>query len=47
MAQERVVVIGAGIGGLAAAVRLAHAGFHTTVLERAQQPGGKMRAIPV
>lgn len=47
MAQERVVVIGAGIGGLAAALRLAHAGFDTTVLERAPHPGGKMRAVPV
>jgi len=47
VAQERVVVIGAGIGGLAAALRLAHAGFDTTVLERASRPGGKMRAVPV
>ncbi|MCX4199033.1 FAD-dependent oxidoreductase, partial [Methylobacterium organophilum] len=47
MAQERVVVIGAGIGGLAAALRLAHAGIDTTVLERAPHPGGKMRAVPV
>ncbi|MCJ2133848.1 phytoene desaturase family protein [Methylobacterium sp. J-026] len=47
MAQERVVVIGAGIGGLAAALRLAQAGLDVTVLERAARPGGKMRSVPV
>jgi 1-hydroxycarotenoid 3,4-desaturase len=43
----RVVVIGAGIGGLTAALRLAHAGLDVTVLERAAHPGGKMRSVPV
>jgi 1-hydroxycarotenoid 3,4-desaturase len=47
VAQERVIVIGAGIGGLAAALRLADAGLDTLVLERAPHPGGKMRSIPV
>ncbi|HEV2819883.1 MAG TPA: phytoene desaturase family protein [Solirubrobacteraceae bacterium] len=37
----RVVVAGAGIGGLAAGVRLAAAGHRVVVLERAQAPGGK------
>ena len=46
MAQERVVVIGAGIGGLAAALRLADAGLDTIVVEKAPHPGGKMRSIP-
>ncbi|MGY6632962.1 MAG: 1-hydroxycarotenoid 3,4-desaturase CrtD [Alkalilacustris sp.] len=43
---ERIVVIGAGVGGLAAALRLAHAGHAVTVLERAAGPGGKMRTLP-
>ena len=47
VAQERVVVIGAGIGGLAAALRLAQAGLDVTVLERAAHPGGKMRSVAV
>ncbi len=35
------VVVGAGIGGLASAVRLAHAGWDVTVLEQHDQPGGR------
>lgn len=42
---RRVVVIGAGVGGLCAAVRLAHAGCAVTVVEAAQGPGGKMRTV--
>lgn len=44
---ERVVVIGAGIGGLAAAIRLAAAGLSVTVVERAPSSGGKMREVTV
>ncbi|WGH80277.1 1-hydroxycarotenoid 3,4-desaturase CrtD [Jannaschia ovalis] len=43
---EKVVIVGAGIGGLACAMRLAHAGCDVTVLESAKAPGGKMRTVP-
>jgi 1-hydroxycarotenoid 3,4-desaturase len=43
----RVVVIGAGMGGLAAALRLAHAGLDVTVVERMASSGGKMRRVEV
>src|SRR4051794_36561911 len=39
--MSRVVVIGAGLGGLAAAIRLAHTRHHVVVLEQAAAPGGK------
>jgi 1-hydroxycarotenoid 3,4-desaturase len=41
-----VVVIGAGLGGLAAAVCLVHAGLDVTVVDRLKTPGGKLRAVP-
>ncbi|MEP0147317.1 MAG: FAD-dependent oxidoreductase, partial [Tateyamaria sp.] len=43
--SPHVAVIGAGIGGLATALRLAHHGIRTTVLERHSAPGGKMRQV--
>lgn len=43
--QERVAVIGSGPSGLAAAYRLAEAGYSVTVYERNPIPGGKMRTI--
>ena len=42
--QPRAVVIGAGMGGLAAAIRLAAGGCRVTVVESAEGPGGKARA---
>jgi len=44
---RRVVVIGAGIGGLVSAVLLAARGFEVTLLESAGAPGGKMREIAI
>jgi 1-hydroxycarotenoid 3,4-desaturase len=45
--NDRVVVIGAGIGGLVAALLLAARGLAVTVLDRSAAPGGKMRAVTV
>jgi 1-hydroxycarotenoid 3,4-desaturase len=42
----RVVVIGAGVGGLVAAIELARRGFDVTVIERHAEPGGKLRRLP-
>ncbi|WP_405745724.1 protoporphyrinogen oxidase [Streptomyces canus] len=42
MSGSRVVVIGAGIAGLAAAHRLAQRGAHVTVLEASDRVGGKL-----
>lgn len=47
MAVERVVVIGAGVGGLVSAALLAAHGLDVTVLEAGAGPGGKLRAIEV
>jgi 1-hydroxycarotenoid 3,4-desaturase len=47
MQNDRVVVIGAGIGGLACAIDLAAQGLAVTVVERAGQVGGKMREVDV
>ena len=43
----RTVVIGAGVAGLVAALRLAHRGHQVTVLERADVPGGKIHTQSV
>ncbi|WP_299615761.1 1-hydroxycarotenoid 3,4-desaturase CrtD [uncultured Tateyamaria sp.] len=45
-APQRAVIIGAGIAGLACAVRLRAAGYAVTLLERHAQVGGKIRTIP-
>ena len=47
MPRERIVIVGAGMGGLAAALLLAAEGEEVLVLERAAAPGGKMRRMDV
>ena len=47
MANNRVIIVGAGVGGLTAAVDLANKGFEVTLLEKAARPGGKMREIAI
>lgn len=47
MPRGRVVIVGAGIGGLTSAVLLAARGLDVTVIERAATPGGKMRRVAV
>ena len=45
MRQRHVIIVGAGVGGLMAALILAGRGVKVTVLERAATPGGKMRQM--
>ncbi|WP_198970804.1 1-hydroxycarotenoid 3,4-desaturase CrtD [Xylophilus sp. ASV27] len=47
MKADRVVVVGAGVGGLSAALSLAAQGLEVLVLERAPAPGGKMREVEI
>jgi phytoene desaturase len=41
MKTKKVIVIGAGIGGITAATHLAKQGLHVTVLEKNARPGGR------
>ena len=45
--DHRVVVVGAGIGGLVSALLLACRGLGVTLVESARSPGGKMRHVQV
>lgn len=46
-AKNRVVVIGAGVGGLAAAIDLSAKGMDVVVVEKADAPGGKLREVHI
>jgi phytoene desaturase len=45
MNRQSVIVIGAGIGGIATAARLAKNGYSVTVLEKNESPGGRCNQI--
>ncbi|MBM3669972.1 MAG: phytoene desaturase [Actinobacteria bacterium] len=45
--SEKVVVVGAGLAGLSAAMRLAGAGREVTVLEREDVPGGRAGRLDI
>ena len=43
--SKKITIIGAGLGGLSAAVRLAKSGFDVTVLEKNETVGGKVNSV--
>ncbi len=43
--MKSVIIIGAGMGGLAAALRLRHMGFDVTVIEKQKRPGGRSNVL--
>ncbi|MBX2989911.1 MAG: phytoene desaturase [Bacteroidetes bacterium] len=43
--MKKVVIIGAGLGGLAAAIRLAQYGYSVTIVEKNERVGGKMDIV--
>ena len=43
--SKRAIVIGAGLGGLSCAIRLASAGYQVTVVEKQQTVGGKLQHV--
>lgn len=45
MKDQRAVIVGAGMGGIAAALRLAHLGFQVTVVEKGPRPGGRSNLL--
>ena len=45
MESKKVVIVGAGIGGLAAAYLLSRKGYEVEVLESSDRPGGRMQTL--
>ncbi|MCA9637043.1 MAG: NAD(P)-binding protein, partial [Myxococcales bacterium] len=47
MGTQRALIVGGGLGGLAAAIELGRRGLEVMVLERAPKVGGKMREVVI
>ena len=47
MSSPRILVVGAGVAGLSAALELARRDFDVTVIEQTKTPGGKLRQVVV
>ncbi|PSL25062.1 phytoene desaturase [Planomicrobium soli] len=45
--KKKVIVIGAGVAGLASAIRLQNAGYQVALYEKESTPGGKMNRVEV
>jgi phytoene desaturase len=45
--SKRVLIVGAGVGGLATALRLRRHGFQVTVVEKQSRPGGRSNVLHV
>jgi phytoene desaturase len=43
--MKEIIIIGAGLGGLSAAIRLAKSGFDVTILEKNRTIGGKVNSV--
>lgn len=43
--MEKIIVVGAGVAGLSAAVRLQNLGYDVHLYEKDVKPGGKMNQI--
>lgn len=47
MTKKKAIVIGAGLGGLAAAISLQSHGFQTTIIEKNHHAGGKLHEVHI
>ena len=45
MKEKKVLIVGAGIGGLSTALRLASQGYKVTIIEKNHQAGGRLNQI--
>jgi len=42
---KKVIITGAGLGGLSTALRLAHQGYEVEILEQHERPGGRLNLL--